>query len=43
MLLPPTDSKIVARRAEIVAALKDIVPDGVVADPSGLPRSILTR
>ena len=36
MLLPPTDSKIVARRAEIVAALQDIVPDGVVADPSGL-------
>jgi len=36
MLLPPTDSKIVARRAEIVAALKKIVPDGVVADPSGL-------
>jgi glycolate oxidase len=36
MLLPPTDSKIVARRAEIVAALKDIVPDGVVADQSGL-------
>ena len=36
MLLPPTDSKIVARRAEIVAALQGIVPDGVVADPSGL-------
>ena len=36
MLLPPTDAKIVARRAEIVAALKEIVPDGVVADPSGL-------
>src|ERR1041385_6139494 len=36
MLLPPSDSKIIARRAEIVAALKDIVPDGVVADPSGL-------
>ena len=36
MLLPPTDSKIVARRAEIVAALRAIVPDGVVADPSGL-------
>jgi len=36
MLLPPTDSKIVARRAEIVAALREIVPDGVVADPSGL-------
>ncbi|MCX7281595.1 MAG: FAD-binding protein, partial [Alphaproteobacteria bacterium] len=36
MLLPPTDSKIVARRAEIVAALRAIVPDGVVADKSGL-------
>jgi glycolate oxidase len=36
MLLPPTDSKIVARRAEIVAALRAIVPDGVVADESGL-------
>src|SRR6201999_1443209 len=36
MYLPPTDAKIVARRAEIVAALKEIVPDGVVADESGL-------
>ncbi len=36
MLLPSTNASIVARRAEIVAALKDIVPDGVVADPSGL-------
>jgi len=36
MLLPPTDAKIVARRAEIVSALKAIVPDGVVADKSGL-------
>ena len=36
MLLPPTDATIVARRAEIVAALREIVPDGVVADPSGL-------
>jgi glycolate oxidase len=36
MLLPPTDSKIVARRAEIVAALQEIVPDGVVSDESGL-------
>ncbi|HJT42732.1 MAG TPA: FAD-linked oxidase C-terminal domain-containing protein [Rhizomicrobium sp.] len=36
MLLPPTDTRIVARRAEIVAALKEIVPDGVVADESGL-------
>jgi len=36
MLLPPTDAKIVARRAEIVSALQEIVPDGVVADKSGL-------
>src|SRR5579872_6326136 len=36
MLLPPTDPKIVARREAIVAALKAIVPDGVVADKSGL-------
>jgi glycolate oxidase len=36
MLLPSTNASIVARRAEIVAALKDIVPDGVVADQSGL-------
>jgi glycolate oxidase len=36
MLLPPTDAKIVARRAQIVAGLKAIVPDGVVADKSGL-------
>jgi hypothetical protein len=36
MLLPPSDSKFIDRRAEIVAALKKIVPDGVVADPSGL-------
>ena len=36
MLLPITNASIVARRAEIVAALKEIVPDGVVADPSGL-------
>ena len=36
MYLPPTDAKIVARRAEIVAALREIVPDGVVADESGL-------
>jgi glycolate oxidase len=36
MHLPPTDSKIVARRAEIIAALRTIVPDGVVADESGL-------
>ncbi|HEY0266469.1 MAG TPA: FAD-linked oxidase C-terminal domain-containing protein [Rhizomicrobium sp.] len=36
MHLPPTDSKIVARRTEIVAALQAIVPDGVVADESGL-------
>ena len=36
MLLPPTNASIVARRAEIVAALREIVPDGVVADESGL-------
>ena len=36
MLLPVTDSKIVARRADIVAALEAIVPGGVVADKSGL-------
>src|ERR1700761_453553 len=36
MLLPPTNARIVARRAEIVAALRQIVPDGVVADESGL-------
>src|SRR3954451_22800032 len=36
MLLPATNASIVARRAEIVAALQEIVPDGVVADPSGL-------
>jgi len=36
MLLPPTDTSIVARRAEIVAGLRAIVPDGVVADDSGL-------
>ncbi|MDB5733653.1 MAG: FAD-binding oxidoreductase [Alphaproteobacteria bacterium] len=36
MLLPPTDSSIVARRADIVAGLRAIVPDGVVADASGL-------
>jgi glycolate oxidase len=33
---PPTDPEIVARRAGIAAALKAIVPDGVVADASGL-------
>src|ERR1700760_2269666 len=36
MLLPPTDASIVARRADIVARLRQIVPDGVVADESGL-------
>ena len=35
MLLPPTDPEIVARRDEIVAALRAIVPDGVVADAIG--------
>ena len=36
MLLPPTDQSIVARREQIVAGLKAIVPDGVVADEAGL-------
>ena len=36
MKFPPTDTDIVSRRAAIVAALKSIVPDGVVADESGL-------
>jgi glycolate oxidase len=36
MLLPPTDASIVARRDTIIAGLKAIVPDGVVADESGL-------
>jgi glycolate oxidase len=36
MLFPPTNTKILARRTEIIAALKAIVPDGVVADKSGL-------
>jgi glycolate oxidase len=36
MFLPPTDSTIVARRDSIIAALRAIVPDGVVADESGL-------
>lgn len=36
MKLPPTDPSIFARRAQIVAAMRKIVPDGVVADDSGL-------
>ena len=36
MLLPPTDASIVARRAQIVACLREIVPDGVVDDVAGL-------
>jgi glycolate oxidase len=36
MNLPPTDAGIVARRDDIIAGLRAIVPDGVVADPSGL-------
>src|SRR3954471_16508840 len=36
MLLPPTGPKIAARRAEIIERLRAIVPDGVVADESGL-------
>ena len=35
MLLPPTDQSILARRADIVARLREIVPDGVVADQAG--------
>ena len=36
MLLPPTDASIVARRAQIVARLREIVPDGVVAEDASL-------
>ena len=36
MHLADPDTKILARRGEIVAALKRIVPDGVVADREGL-------
>lgn len=36
MHLAEPDSKIISRRAEIVAALKRAVPDGVVADREGL-------
>src|SRR6201992_1984037 len=36
MLFPPTNAKIVARRAEIIAALREIVPDGVVSDDASL-------
>jgi len=34
--LPPADTAILARRAEIVAALKRLVPDGVVSESAGL-------
>ena len=36
MKFPVTDTAILARRAEIVAALKRLVPDGVVSEPAGL-------
>ncbi|HEY0104908.1 MAG TPA: FAD-linked oxidase C-terminal domain-containing protein [Rhizomicrobium sp.] len=36
MKFPPTDPDIVAHGADIAAALRDIVPDGVVSDPAGL-------
>ncbi len=36
MLFAPSDPAILARRAAIVAALRAIVPDGVVADDAGL-------
>ena len=35
MLLPVTDQSILARRDAIVARLREIVPDGVVADEAG--------
>jgi len=34
--LPQPDPQIVQRRTEIVAALKHLVPDGVVSEPAGL-------
>ena len=36
MELPPPNPEILARREEIIAALRAIVPDGVVADEAGL-------
>src|SRR5437763_6288817 len=36
MKFAPPDSELLAHRAEIVAALRAIVPDGVVADDAGL-------
>lgn len=36
MKLPATDTAILARRAEIVAALSRLVPGGVVSEPAGL-------
>jgi len=36
MLMPETDASIVARRDDIVARLKALVPDGVVSDRAGL-------
>ena len=36
MKFPVTDTAILARRTEIVAALSRLVPDGVVSEPAGL-------
>jgi glycolate oxidase len=36
LLIAPSDPEIIARRADIVARLRRIVPDGVVADDAGL-------
>ena len=34
--MPPLDPAVLARRGAIVAALRGIVPDGVIDDPAGL-------
>ena len=36
MKLPAADNAVIARRAEIVSALKRLVPDGIVSEPAGL-------
>lgn len=36
MLFPPSDTAVIARRTEIVAALSRLVPGGVVSEPAGL-------
>src|ERR1700759_3285575 len=36
MKFPESNTAVISRRAEIIAALREIVPDGVVADESGL-------